>query len=310
MTSTQPSLPNVAPVRRSARNLKKSADIIATKKADRKIQHPSLEAHNRRATKLRSHNQQALRHKPSSEVTEYITQDCTFLNLPAEIRTTILIYLVRGKNTDKVANLSSIRWPPLVSTCKQLLAEVPPIFQRINTFRFAVGANYRQLRTPDLPVDQEDKMYAGTLGLLSQQRLLSLTGGSEIRLWDVRFRIYNTDYIPIVRRNIAASRKGKRGRDIIAGSWGSDCTARFSVVGDRLVWHLRHPIMSLQGGLRGSKYCGPQKDEMAAMESAMQKVIDELNGRGGLERGLTLKDVMRLAKTLRVEDPKSQYLED
>jgi hypothetical protein len=164
------------------------------------------------------------------------------LNLPAEIRTTILTYLLRGKNTDKVANLSSIRLPPLVSTCKQLLAEVPPIFRRTNTFRFAVGANYRQLRTPHLPVDQEDKMYAGTLGLLSQQRLLSLTGGSEIRLWDVRFRIYNTDYIPIVRRNIAASRKGKEGRNIISGSWGSDCTARFSIVGDRLAWQLGHPI--------------------------------------------------------------------
>lgn len=48
---------------------------------------------------------------------------------------------------------------------------------------------------------------------------------------------------------------------------------------------------------------------MAAMGGAIQKVVDELNERGVLERGLTLKDGMGMAKALRFEDPKSQYSE-
>lgn len=96
----------------------------------------------------------------------------------------------------------------------------------------------------------------------------------------------------------------------MTGSWGSDCRARLKIVGGRLVLQLSAPIESLQGLVGVWEQCGPQNDEMAAMERAIQSVVDELNGRENLERGLALKDVMRLAKTLRFEDPKSQYLED
>lgn len=139
-----------------------------------------------------------------------------------------------GQNVDTVNNFSFITLPPIVRTCKQFLAELPPVFYKVNTFTFAVGANTRR----DPHGAQEQKMLSGVLGLSARQRKAALAGDSGIRLWRVNLKIWNVVHIYDVRRNITASRKDKTTRLWQRGLWRSLFEARLEIVGSELTVRL------------------------------------------------------------------------
>lgn len=119
------------------------------------------------------------------------------------MRSTIYEYVLAGQNANEARNYSFIKLPPIVITCKQFLAEVAPVFYKVNTFTFAVGANVKR----DIRGAQELKVLSGVLGLLARQRKAALAGDSGIRLWSVKLKVWNAKHIIDVRRIIIASRK-------------------------------------------------------------------------------------------------------
>jgi hypothetical protein len=274
---------NVNPVRRSARVLKKTANAEDAKKIDRQLTSLYGDRYD--------HNGLAFPHfKAASEVTAnfYEAQDSALLSIPAEIRASIFKLALDGANEDKPENVSFVRLPKLVLTCKQFLTEVPSIFYRVNTFTFAVGSNWTYfyaLNESD-PTLKWARSRSGTLGLNPQQSKAASAGVSEIRLHAFTFRIFSHFHIDRVQQLIAACRKGNKVKRP-----GFECAAQLTIAGGKLILEMRHSL-----AYQNSR---ESKEDVNVMRSAIQSVVDELNEREDLKRGLDMRDVMRLAAALR-----------
>lgn len=293
-----PSSQHAKPVRKSARVMRRTASAEDAKRIDKQLTFLYADRYD--------HNDQAFPYfKAASEVTAnfYQAQDSTLLSIPTEIRANIFKLALDGANEDSPENMSFVRLPKLVLTCKQFLTEVPSIFYQVNTFAFAVGSNwtYTYARNENDRNFKSAHSHSGTLGLNSQQSKAASAGVSEIRLHAFILRIWTHFRIDDVRSSMTARRKGN---EVKLSPFS--CAAHLTIVGGRLVLQMEDPWqwLSLLPEYWGYESWLP-KGTVDVMQRAIQTVVDEINESENLKRGLELRDVMRLAAALRFSRKKA-----